>query len=36
MLCLCCSSEYTVANLTRLPFDKLEHTHTRGFNLFTN
>ncbi len=36
MLCLCCSNEYTVANLTRLPFDNLGHTHTGGFNWFIN
>ncbi len=36
MQCLCCASGYTVANLTRLPFDKLGHTHTEGFNLFIN
>ncbi len=36
MQCLCCSSEYTVANLTRLPFDKLGQTYTAGYNLFIN
>ncbi len=33
---LFCYSEYTVANLTRLPFDKIGHTRTGGFNWFIN
>ena len=36
MQCQCCTNKYTVAKMTRLPFDKLGHTHTGGFKLFIN